>query len=56
MLRTLQAIEPSTYEYRLHAINMIDVKDQHHVQVKNDDVLCDIDFLAPKGSGWRPLG
>jgi len=45
----LRAKAPSTYEYRLHAINEIDVKDQHSVQVTNDDVLCDIDFLAPAG-------
>jgi hypothetical protein len=45
----LEAKEPSTYEYWLHAINKIDVKDQHKIQVRNDDVVCDIDFLTPTG-------
>jgi len=43
----LQAEEPSTYEYWLHAINKIDVKDQHKIRVRNDDVVCNIDFLTP---------
>jgi hypothetical protein len=45
----LEAKEPSAYEYWLHAVNKIDVKDQHQIQVRNDDVVCDIDFLTPKG-------
>ncbi len=45
----LQSREPSSYEYWLHAINKIDVKDQHQIQVRNDDVLCNIDFLTPSG-------
>ena len=45
----LIADEPATFEYWLHAVNKIDVKDQHNVQVKNGDVLCDIDFLTPAG-------
>ena len=45
----LEAKEPSTYEYWLHAINKIDVKGQHQIQVRNDDVVCDIDFLTPSG-------
>jgi hypothetical protein len=43
----LDAGEPATYEYWLHAINKIDVKDQHNIRVQNDDVVCDIDFLTP---------
>ncbi|MBN1803816.1 MAG: DUF4962 domain-containing protein [Sedimentisphaerales bacterium] len=43
----LDAGEPATYEYWLHAINKIDVKDQHNIRVENDDVVCDIDFLTP---------
>lgn len=43
----LEAKEPSTYEYWLHAINKIDVEGQHQIQVRNDDVVCDIDFLTP---------
>jgi hypothetical protein len=45
----LKTTEPSTYEYWLHAIKKIDVKDQHQIQVQNDDVVCDIDFLTPNG-------
>ena len=41
------AEEPSVYEYWLHAINKMDVKDQHDITIKNDDVLCDVNFLAP---------
>jgi hypothetical protein len=43
----LVAKESSTYEYWLHAINKINVKDQHNIEVRNDDVVCEIDFLAP---------
>jgi hypothetical protein len=43
----LEAKEPSTYEYWLHAVNKIDAENQHRVQVKNGDVVCDIDFLTP---------
>jgi len=45
----LEAREPSTYEYWLHAINKIDIDNQHRIQVKNGDVVCDIDFLTPRG-------
>ena len=43
----LEAREPSTFKYWLHAINKIDVKDQHSMRVQNDDVVCDIHFLTP---------
>jgi hypothetical protein len=43
----LKAKEASSYEYWLHAINKINVEDQHNIQVKNDAVVCDIDFLTP---------
>ena len=43
----LEAKEPSVYEYWLHAINKIDVEGQHEIQIRNDDVVCDIDFLTP---------
>ena len=43
----LEAKESSTYEYWLHAINKIEVQNQHKIQVQNDDVVCDIDFLTP---------
>jgi hypothetical protein len=45
----LKAKEPSTYEYWLHAVNKIDVENQHRIQVKKGDVVCDIDFLTPAG-------
>lgn len=45
----LAAREPSTYEYWLHAINKMEVSDQHNVQVVNGDVLCEIDFVTPAG-------
>jgi len=43
----LESREPSTYEYWLHAVNKIDIKGQRQIQVRNDDVVCDIDFLTP---------
>ncbi len=49
----LEAKEPSTFEYWLHAINKINVENQHNVQVKNDDVVCDIDFLTPTGLSFE---
>jgi len=49
----LEAKEPSVYEYWLHAINKIDVKGQRQVQVRNDDIVCDIDFLTPKGLSFE---
>ena len=45
----LEADEPSMYEYWLHAVNKITVMDQHSILVRNDDVMCDIDFLTPAG-------
>ena len=45
----LVAREPSAYEYWLHAVNKFAVKDQRNVRVRNENVLCDIDFLAPGG-------
>jgi hypothetical protein len=45
----LEAKEPSTYEYWLHAINKINVENQHRIRIKNGDVVCDIDFLTPSG-------
>jgi hypothetical protein len=45
----LAAPESSTYSYWLHALNEMKIQDQHHITVRNDDVLCDIDFLSPKG-------
>ncbi|MHC4227245.1 MAG: DUF4962 domain-containing protein [Planctomycetota bacterium] len=49
----LEAKEPATYEYWLHAVNKINVKDQHKIQVRNGDVVCDIDFLTPIGLSFK---
>ncbi len=49
----LEAKEPSTFEYWLHAINKIDVENQRDICVRNDDVVCDIDFLAPSGLTFK---
>ncbi len=49
----LEAKEPSTFEYWLHAIEKIAVEDQHNIRVRNDDVVCDIDFLTPSGLTFR---
>ncbi len=45
----LSAPKPSTYDYWLHALDKMEAQDQHHITVRNDDVLCDIDFLSPAG-------
>jgi hypothetical protein len=45
----LRANETATYEYWLHAVKEIRVQNQHNVPVRNDDVVCDIDFLTPPG-------
>jgi len=45
----LEAGKPATYEYWLHAVNKIDADDQHNIRVRNEDVICDIDFLTPSG-------
>lgn len=49
----LVAKQPATYEYWLHALSEMQVPDQHRVQVKQADVVCDIDFLAPAGLTFR---
>lgn len=43
----LVAEEPSTFEYWLHTVNELKIENQHQIQVINDDVVCDIDFLTP---------
>jgi hypothetical protein len=49
----LAAKEPSTFEYWLHAVNKMAVKDQHNIRVQNGDVVCDIDFLTPGGLSFK---
>jgi len=48
----LSAREPSTFEYWLHGLNEFKVQDQHGIQVRAGDVVCDIDLLAPAGLTW----
>ena len=45
----LSAPEPSTFEYWLHAIKEMKADDQHNVVVRNDDVICNVDFMLPQG-------
>jgi len=49
----LEAKEPSKFEYWLHSVKKIGVKGQHNIQVQNDDVVCDIDFLTPSGLSFK---
>jgi hypothetical protein len=49
----LEAKEPSTFEYWLHAIKKISVAGQHFIQVRNDDVFCDVEFLTPTGLTFK---
>ena len=44
----LKSDTPANYEYWLHAVNEMKIENQHSVTVRNDDVVCDIDFLAPE--------
>ena len=49
----LEAKEPATFGYWLHAVKKIAVEDQHNIQVRSDDVVCDIDFLTPSGLSFE---
>jgi len=49
----LVAKEASTFEYWLHAVKRMTVKDQHNIRVQNGDVVCDIDFLSPGGLSFE---
>ena len=49
----LEAKEPSTFEYWLHAIKKISVGGQHNIQVRIDDVVCDVEFLIPTGLTFK---
>jgi len=49
----LQAPEPASYEYWLHAINKFEITDQHNIRMINDGVCCDIDFLTPQQLRFR---
>ncbi len=43
----LAAPELSSFEYWLHALEQFAAPDQHQVQARTKDVVCEIDFLAP---------
>jgi hypothetical protein len=43
----LEAKEPSTYEYWLHAVNKFEIEGQYDIRARNGDVVCDIAFLTP---------
>ncbi len=45
----LAAKEPATFEYWLHAIDKFAVADQRHIEVRQDDVVCEVDILEPQG-------
>jgi hypothetical protein len=38
-----------TYEYWLHAVNQMTVRDQHHIEIRAEDVACSIDIMTPPG-------
>jgi len=45
----LQAKEPATFEYRLHALNKFEITDPQALRVRAEDVVCEIEMLAPQG-------
>lgn len=45
----LEAPQPSTFEYWLHAINEFQIDGQHQMRTRVGDVVCEIDILAPEG-------
>jgi len=49
----LTAPQPHRYEYWLHAVNRFDVADQRRIRLRCEDVLCEIDFLRPRGLTFR---
>ncbi|MDP8246050.1 MAG: DUF4962 domain-containing protein [Candidatus Hinthialibacter antarcticus] len=44
---TLDAPEPSSFEWRLHAVDEMKIENQHNILAKNGDVECRVDFLWP---------
>jgi len=43
----LEAKQPSTFEYHLHALNKFEVCDQQNIKVQSGDVVCDVEILMP---------
>lgn len=52
----LRASKPSTCEYWLHAVKEFDIRDDGRVTVRNGDVACDIEFLAPQDLAFSQTG
>jgi Domain of unknown function (DUF4962)/Heparinase II/III-like protein len=44
----LKTSEPATFEYWLHAVSEFDLEHPRSIKVLEDDVACDIRFLAPQ--------
>ena len=49
----LEAPQPSTYQYWLHAVNEMKISPEGQVQIQAGDVLCDVAFLTPQGLNFR---
>ena len=49
----LVAKQPSSFEYWLHAVNQFETLGPNSLRTQTGDVVCDIDFLAPAGLGFR---
>jgi uncharacterized protein DUF4962/heparinase II/III-like protein len=45
----LEAPQPAVFEYWLHAVNEFAIDGQRKIEIKVDDVSCEIDILAPVG-------
>jgi hypothetical protein len=45
----LVAPDQFTYEYWLHAVNQMAVRDQHDIEIRAEDVACSIDIMTPPG-------
>jgi hypothetical protein len=45
----LEAPQPSTFEYWLHALNQFQIDDQRHIRTEVGGVTCQIEILAPEG-------
>ena len=50
---TLEAKTPSIFNWHLHALNRMEIKDQHDIRVHNGDFHCRVEFLHPAGLRLR---
>ena len=44
----LEAPEPSTYQWYLHAVNEMKINNQHDIYAENGNAACRVNFLYPK--------